>query len=137
MTVTLSTRSQIVADTMANNSAKPGLMPVPNIVEPPRRHASVIRSRPAPRLWPVMNAAVATTFTPGRQDAHQLADVEPHRVVDHAVGLQVEQRVDVVGGGHAQRLDATQLTDVAADLLRRPGVAPDELERGVGGDRLH
>ena len=64
MTVILSTRSQMVADTMANSSAKPGLTPVPNIVEPPRRHASTMRSRPGPKLCPVMNAAVATTFTP-------------------------------------------------------------------------
>ena len=65
-----------------------------------------------------------------RQDAHQLVDVEPHRVVDDAVRLQREQRVDVVGGGDAQRVDAAQLSDVAADLVRRPGVAPDELELG-------
>ena len=55
---------QMVADTMASSSANPGLMPVPNMVEPPRRHASTIRSRSAPRLCPVMKAAVATTFTP-------------------------------------------------------------------------
>ena len=64
LTVILSTRSQIVAATMASSSAKPGLMPEPNIVEPPCSHASTIRSRPAPRLCPVMNAAVETTFTP-------------------------------------------------------------------------
>ena len=64
LTVTLSTRSQMVADTMANSSAKPGLMPVPNIVVPPRWQASAIRSRSAPRFRPVMNAAVDTTFTP-------------------------------------------------------------------------
>ena len=62
--VILSTRSQTVADTIASSSAKPGLMPEPNIVDPPRRHAASIRSRSAPRLWPVMNAAVETTFTP-------------------------------------------------------------------------
>ena len=64
LTVTLSTRSQMVADTMASSSAKPGLMPEPNMVEPPRSQASTIRSRPGPRLSPVMNAADDTTFTP-------------------------------------------------------------------------
>jgi len=34
----------------------------------------------------------------GGQDADQLVDVEPHRVVDHAVRFQGEQRVDVIGG---------------------------------------
>ena len=53
-----------VAATIASSSAKPGLMPVPNSVDPPRSHASAIRSRSAPRLRPVMNDAVATTFTP-------------------------------------------------------------------------
>ena len=62
--VTLSTRSQPVAATIASRSAKPGLTPEPNIVEPPCLHASSIRSRPSPRLWPVMNDAEATTFTP-------------------------------------------------------------------------
>ena len=47
-----------------------------------------------------------------RQDAHQLVDVEPHRVVDDAVGLQRQQRVDVVGGGDAERVDSAQLADV-------------------------
>jgi len=62
--VTLSTRSQTIVDTTANSSAKPGLTPDPNMVAPPRRHASAIRSRSGPRLRPVMKDAVATTFTP-------------------------------------------------------------------------
>jgi hypothetical protein len=53
-----------------------------------------------------------------RQDADQLVDVDPHGVVDHAVRLEGEQRVDVVGGGDAQRGYADQLAGVAADLLR-------------------
>ncbi len=84
---------------MASSSAKPGLMPEPNIVEPPCWHASAIRSRPSPRLWPVMNDGGGHDVHARRQDAHQLVDVDPHRVVDDAVGLQREQRVDVVGGG--------------------------------------
>ena len=36
---------------------------------------------------------------PRRQDFHQFVDVDPHRVVDDAVGFQRQQRVDVVGGG--------------------------------------
>jgi hypothetical protein len=45
-----------------------------------------------------MNDADDTTFTPARQDADQLVDVDPHRVVDDDVGFEREQRVDVVGG---------------------------------------
>ena len=62
--VTLSTRSQAVAATIASSSAKPGLTPEPNIVDPPLLQASSMRARPAPRLWPVMNDAEATTLTP-------------------------------------------------------------------------
>ena len=50
--VTLSTRAQPVAATMASSSAKPGLTPEPNIDEPPCLHASSIRSRPAPEVVP-------------------------------------------------------------------------------------
>ena len=53
-----------------------------------------------------------------RQDADEFVDVDPHRVVDDDVGLQGQQRVDVVGGRDAQRLDAAQFADVEADLVR-------------------
>ena len=62
--MTLSTRSQAVAATIASRSANPGLTPEPNIVEPPCLQASSIRSRPSPRLPPVMKDAEVTTFTP-------------------------------------------------------------------------
>ena len=64
LTVTLSTRLHTIAETMASSSAKPGLTPDPNIVEPPFSQASMIRSRPSPRFFPVMNDAVVTTLTP-------------------------------------------------------------------------
>ena len=63
-TVTLSIRSQTLAATMARTSTKPGLTPLPNIEEPPRSHASTMRSRSAPSPLPLMNAAVLTTLTP-------------------------------------------------------------------------
>ena len=75
-----------------------------------------------------MKAAVADDVDAGREDAHQLVDVEPHRVVDDAVGPQREQRVDVVGGRDADGLDADELADVLADLVGRPGVATHQLE---------
>ena len=73
----------------------------------------------------------------GFEDPHELVDRRPHRVVDDAVGAQREQRVDVVGGGHAQRIQATQLTDVASDLVGRPRVAAHQLQPGIPGDRDH
>ena len=66
----------------------------------------------------------------------QLVDVDPHRVVDHAVRFEGEQRVDVVGGGDPERSDAHQVAGVAADLVLRPGVTAHQFEHGVVGDRL-
>ena len=63
-TETESTRSQIPAETMARRSANPGLMPLPKTDTPPCSHAATMRSRPSPREWPVMNAAVDTMLTP-------------------------------------------------------------------------
>jgi hypothetical protein len=54
----------------------------------------------------------------GRQDADQLVDVDPHRVVDNAIRLECKQGFDVVGGGDAQWRNADQLAGVAAGLLR-------------------
>ena len=54
------------------------------------------------------------------EDAHHLVDVGPLGVVDDAVGLEREQRVDVVGGEDPERLDPAQLTHVAPDLVGRP-----------------
>ena len=122
---------------MANSSAKPGLMPVPNIVEPPRP-ARLGDAVPAGTLVVSGDERRRRNHVDARrQDAHQLVDVDPHRVVDHAIRLQREQRVDVIGGGDTERFDAAQLADIAADLVRRPGVAPDELEVRVRCDRLH
>ena len=67
MTVILSTRSQMPAATTDSWLTYPGLMPDPNIVEPPAAQAAAILSRPAPWLWPVMNDAVATTLTPAER----------------------------------------------------------------------
>lgn len=72
---------------------------------------------------------------PGLQDAHQFVDVDPHRVVHHRIGFQREQCVDVVGGVDAERLDPGQFADVAAHLLRRPGVAADQFQIRIGRDR--
>ena len=63
-TETESTRSQMPADTMISRSANPGLMPLPKIDAPPRSHASMMRARPSPSEWPVMNAAVITMLMP-------------------------------------------------------------------------
>ena len=48
----------------------------------------------------------------GLEDADEFVDVDPHRVVDHGVGLEREQRVDVIGGLHAQWLDTGQFAGV-------------------------
>ena len=78
-----------------------------------------------------MNAAVRDDVDARLEDADELVDRRPHRVVDDAVGLQREQRVDVVGGGDADRVDADELADVDADLVGGPRVATDQLEVGL------
>src|SRR5206468_5243104 len=55
-------------------------------------------------------------------------------VVDDAVRLQGEEGVDVVGGGDTDRVDPAELADVASDLVGGPGIAPDELQIGMGHD---
>jgi hypothetical protein len=62
--VSLSIRSQMPAAAMPMSSTKPGLIPVPNIDDPPRSQASRMRSRSAGLPRPLMKAAVLTTSTP-------------------------------------------------------------------------
>ena len=71
------------------------------------------------------------------EDALEVVEVRPVGHVRDAVGLEREQRVDVVGGRDAERLDAAQLADVAPDLLRRVRVAADEVEHGVADHAAH
>ena len=71
---------------------------------------------------------------PRLEDANKFVDVDPHRVIDDDVGLQGEQRVDVIGGLDAQRRDAGEFADVAAGLVLRPGVTANQFECGIGGD---
>ena len=135
--VTLSTRSQTVAATIASRSAKPGLTPgaehrraalLARLVDPVAAGAQVVAGDERRGGHHVHSR---------RQDAHELVDVDPHRVVDDAVRFERQQRVDVVGGGDAERFDPDQLADVAAGLVLRPGVAPDEFIGRVVRDRLY
>ena len=79
---------------MANSSAKPGLTPEPNAVAALTQVVSGDEGRRGHHV------------DAGGQDADQLFDVDPHRVVDHAVRFQSEQLVDIVGGSHPQRGNA-------------------------------
>lgn len=64
----------------------------------------------------------------GLEDADHLVHVEPHRVVDDAIGLEGQQRVDVIRGREPDRRESAQFADVLARLVFRPGVATDQLE---------
>ena len=64
------------------------------------------------------------------------ADVGVGRVAD-AVGVEGEQGVDVLGGGDAHRVDAAQLTGVAAGLVVAVDPEADQLEIGVVDDGGH
>ena len=121
---------------MATSSAKPGLTPVPNSVEPPALARLDEAVAVGAEAAPVDERRGGDDVDPGLEDADQLVDRRPHRVVHDAVGLQPEQQVDVVRGGDAEGVDADQLPDVDAHLGVGPGVATDQLEVRVGDDRL-
>ena len=60
---------------------------------------------------------VVTTFVPDSRMAAEVVEVRSVRHVGDAVGAQGEQRVDVVGGGDAERFYAAQLACISAHLL--------------------
>ena len=63
----------------------------------------------------------------GLQKPGQLVDVRPERVVATGVGLQRDQRVDVVGGRHPCGFGpAGQLGGVDAELVGAVRVDPDQ-----------
>ena len=71
----------------------------------------------------------------GRQDPGHHRGVGHDRRVDDAVGPEGQQRIDVVGGGHAERADAAQLADVAVRPC--PGCAPSTRRaRARGGPTM-
>ena len=107
----------------------PGWMPVPCSVTPAARHTAsnarplvVGRVEPAERGHDVLARL---------EDAGDDRRVGEQRAVDHAVGVDGEQRLDVGGGGDADRVAADQRADVDAVLVGRVHPAPDQLEVGV------
>ena len=77
---------------------------------------------------------------PGPQEPGDQRDVvvgvrRGRAVVHQRVGLQRDQRVDVVGGGDADRFgQPADLADVAADLLRVADPDTDQLEQRMFDD---
>src|SRR5208337_142468 len=69
------------------------------------------------------------------EDTDQLVDVGEHRVVHHTVRLERQQGLNIVGGLHIEGIDPAQLANIVPDLLRRPGIASDELQCRVCGYR--
>ncbi len=136
--VTLSTRSQAVAATIASSSAKPGLTPGAEHRGPAGLARFLDAGTALAEVMPGDERGRSDDVDTGRQDPDEFVDVDPHRVVDHAVRLERQQGVDVVGRGDPQGgFNADQLADVAAGLVRGPGITADEFEGGgVGGDRL-
>ncbi|BBY59099.1 hypothetical protein MSAR_22350 [Mycolicibacterium sarraceniae] len=56
------------------------------------------------------------------------------RHVQHAVGIQRDDLVDVLGGPHADRPDAAHVTDVTARLVVAINQRADQLEVGMSMD---
>ena len=52
-------------------------------------------------------------------------------VVEHAVGVQRQDLVDVFGCGDTDRADADDLTDIASGLVVAVDQRPDQFEVGV------
>ena len=101
----------------------------------PEHRAAALRAGVEEPLAPVVG--VRPTVDEGRrgddvgaglENADHLVHVEPHRVVDDAVGIEGEQRVDVVRGREPNGGKSAQLADVFAGLVLRPGVATDQLD---------
>ena len=132
-TVTLSTRLQMPATVMASSSTNPGLMPVPNSDEPPRSHASTRRSRSGAEPAPVDERGGRDDVDAGLEDADQLVDRRPHRVVDDAVGLRARaaRRRRSSRRRRSDRCPTSSPTSTPT-LLVGPGVATDQLEDRVG-----
>ncbi len=131
-----STRSEMPAVTTAKSWMKPGLMPLPKMVEPPRSHASTTRARALAQAVAVDELGGGDDVDARAENADQDVHIGEHRVVDDAVRPQREQRVDIVRGCHTQRFDTAEFADVLADFVGRPGVAPDEFQIRVGGDGM-
>ncbi len=97
---------------------KPGFSPLPKIVEPPSSHAlgDAFASVAEPVAGDELGCGddVDARF----QNANQMVDVGEHLVVDHAVGFESDQRVDVVGRKHAECVDTAEFAHVAAHLVR-------------------
>ena len=90
---------------------------------------------PAPRCdqvhhrWP---DDVGAAFEEGHHvgNAQRLA-LRIIALVDEAVGLQVKQGLDVVGGDDSRLARARDVAGVTTDLVGSPGVQPDQLVFGV------
>lgn len=66
-----------------------------------------------------------------------MVEVGTVREVRHAVGTERYEGLDVIGRSNSDGLDTAQLPDVAADLVGRMRVAPNQLEAGVANDGAH
>ena len=71
------------------------------------------------------------------QNANHVVDIRPLRVIDNAIGLQCQQRIDVVCCEHTNGVDAAQLTNVAPDLVWSPGITTDDLKFRIRNRRNH
>ena len=123
------------AETASGNRSvmPPGWIPVPWTVAPPgaaggldEALVAALGEEPVERCHHVLAR--------GQQPGHH-GRVGHDRRVDHAVGIQGHQLVDVIGGQHPERVEPAQLAHVAAGLVGAVDPAPDQLEFGMGDHR--
>ena len=75
-----------------------------------------------------------TTFTPASRIRVTSEGSAKQRAVEHAVGSEGQQRIDVPGGAHTGRIDAADLTRVLSVFGCAVHPDPGELELGMGED---
>ena len=100
----------------------------------PASQASSMRARSSGVcLPPVIQAALEQTLTPFSSRVTSSSTLGPQRVVAAGVGLQGDERGDVVGRDARRSgsgLSAAQLGGVLADLVGAVGVDADQLQVG-------
>ena len=125
---TLCTRRHAPVRKPAATLMNPGSKPVPRNVAPPCYGGGL---ELCPLLWMVCagkEVARGHHVDAGAQYPVHQCVVDNVRGVDHAIGCCTDQGVDVVGGQDSYRRDPGQCACVAADLVWRKRMYPNEFE---------
>ncbi|CAB4606887.1 unannotated protein [freshwater metagenome] len=73
----------------------------------------------------------------GLENSNHVIDIGPFRVVDHAVRIQAQQRIDVVCRKYANGIEAAQFPDISSDFVGPPCITTDNFEFRIGNSGDH